>query len=62
MKIKIYAVDQNTGVETFDAECDLDEAIERDDPEYAEALDELQKTGRYWVGGGAAALSLLTRA
>ncbi len=61
MKIKVYAVDQSTGAETFDGECELDEALERDDPEYAIALGQLLTIGRYWVGGGAAALSLLMR-
>ena len=62
MRIKIYTVNQDTGTETLDGECELHEALDRDDPEYAEALDELHKSGRFWVGGGAAALSLLTRA
>lgn len=59
MRIRIYAVDQQTGAETVEGECDLTEAL--DDPEYLDALMELEKVGRYWVGGGAAALSLLMR-
>jgi hypothetical protein len=61
MKIKIYTIDQNTGTQTLEGECDLDEALDRDDPEYIEALDALQRQGRYLVGGGAAPLSLLMR-
>jgi hypothetical protein len=33
-----------------------------DDPEYFAALNELQATGRYWTGGGAAPLFYMTRA
>lgn len=62
MKVRIYAVNQDTGIETFADECRLDEAIERGDPEYYRALVELTKVGRYWIGGGAAPLSLLMRA
>jgi hypothetical protein len=62
MKIKIYSVDQSTGEETCTDECDLDEALERGTDEFEEALSDLQQTGRHWVGGGAAALSLLTLA
>lgn len=49
-------------VPTLPPPCDLDCAIERDDPEYDIALAELAKTGRYMVGGGAAPLFLLKRA
>lgn len=31
-----------------------------DDPEVLEAYDALQRIGRFWIGGGAAALFLLT--
>ncbi len=61
MRVKSYAIDQDTGEETFEGECDLDEAIERDDPEYHKALVYLETRGRYYVGGGAAQLFLLFR-
>jgi len=62
MKIKTYAVNQDTGAETFEGECDLADALEPETEEYGEALDELRHQGRCWIGGGAAQLFLLTRA
>lgn len=40
---------------------ELSECIERDDPEYSLALMCLNHIGRYWGGGGASPLFLLTR-
>ncbi len=62
MRIKIYSVDQDTGEETFDDECWLYEAIDPvDDPELTEiAHRELRATGRFWCGGGASPLCLMT--
>jgi hypothetical protein len=61
MMIKQYTVD-DTGGETFEGECALDDCFEVDDPEYQVALSELDASGRYWCGGGAAVLFLLVRA
>lgn len=60
MKVKIYDV-ADDGTETFRAECFLGEAFE-DHAEYQNAWFELLRSGRYWLGGGAAPLVLLMRA
>ena len=63
MRVRIYAVDQTTGVETLEATAvDLSECFpDRDDPERLEAQNELERAGRVRIGGGAAQLFLLTR-
>lgn len=43
-------------------DADLREVLGSDDGEFFQALDELKRVGRYWVGGGAAPLFYLTRA
>jgi hypothetical protein len=59
MIIKLY--DCECGQETLRAECELIECFPDGvaDPEYHAALAELKKTGRFWIGGGAAPLALL---
>ena len=61
MFVKLYDCDQNGTTETFRAQCELIECFPDapDDPEYQLALAELKRAGRYWVGGGAAPLTLL---
>jgi len=62
MMIEIYAVNQTTGEQTLICErCRLHEAIETDDPLYCDALDAIEATGEYVIGGGAAAMSILRR-
>jgi DNA-directed RNA polymerase subunit RPC12/RpoP len=60
MRVRTYDVGQD-GTETLTGTCDLSEALERDDPEYAAALAALQAGGSYRVGGGAAPLVVLRR-
>ena len=55
MRVK-YSYDEGA---TFEAECDLRECYPDDDDAYQEALRELKASGRYWEGGGAAALVLI---
>ena len=57
MRVKI-SWDQGS---TFERECELEDCIqtEYDAATYREAQCELGKTGRYWLGGGAAPLALL---
>lgn len=60
MRVHIYDVDQNTAEETDRGIADLAECF----PDLAErcaAERELRANGRYWCGGGAASLVLLTR-
>jgi hypothetical protein len=63
MIVKIYDYDNNDN-ETLRGQCDLrdcfPDAAEHRDPEYFHALSELTKAGRYWVGGGAGPLVLLS--
>jgi hypothetical protein len=66
MIVKIFDYDPVAG-EVFRAQCDLHECFPDDsrDPngvsEFLVALGELNRSGRYWVGGGAAPLVLLQR-
>ncbi len=59
MRVKIYDVAEN-GSEIFRSQCDHSECFPDDDNESAECLRRLQCDGRYWTGGGAAPLTLLT--
>ena len=68
MEVKLYAVDQETGEQRFERVADLAEVLAFDGMDeddlmgmYHEALDEIQRSGRYWLGGGAAQLFLLMR-
>ena len=61
MNVKIYDINQDTGEQTFRAVAYLADAMASDDDEYSAARAELQRSGRYWVGGGAAPLVLLMR-
>jgi hypothetical protein len=61
MHVKIYDIDDN-GNETFRSLCDLRECFPigpDTSAEYIVAHDELDRVGRYWVGGGAAPLVLM---
>lgn len=60
MMVKIYDIEDG-GAEVLRCEALLADAIERDDPEYRQALAELERAGRYWAGGGAAPFVLLMR-
>ncbi len=62
LRVKIYTVDQDTAEEYFEDECWLYEAIDSvNEPELAAiARRELLASGRFWLGGGACALSLMT--
>ena len=57
MRVKISWDEGNT----FERTCELDDCIQKewDAETYHEAKNELGKTGRYWLGGGAAPLCLL---
>lgn len=59
MQVNIFEEDTVT---THALGTDLREVLGDDDREYFAALDELNRTGRYWIGGGAAPLFYLTRA
>ncbi len=67
MQVKIYDVDSQ-GNEAFRAQCDLhdcfpdDSRDENGNSEFLAALNELTRSGRVWIGGGAAPLVLLMRA
>lgn len=61
MRVRVYAVDQDTGEEKYVNMSHLSELIETSDDEYADALNQLEKCGRYYIGGGAAQLFLLFR-
>lgn len=59
MQVNVFEEDTVTA-HALDA--DLREVLGDDDGEYFAALDELGRTGRYWIGGGAAPLFYVTRA
>lgn len=59
MQVNVFLEDTITE-HALDA--DLREVFGDDDGEYYQALDELNRVGRYWVGGGAAPLFYVTRA
>ena len=61
MKIDIYESTGHSFAPTTRG-IELAEAITPDLPEYAEALHDLEKDGRAWIGGGAAPRVLLMRA
>ena len=63
MKVTVYHCDATTGAERPGETCELLDVFGdgREDPEYRPAVAELTKTGRYWLGGGAAPLVLLMR-
>ena len=58
MFVNIYESD---GVTPYRARVDIYDAIP-DDDERIEAMEELERMGRAWIGGGAAQLFYLTRA
>lgn len=60
MKVRAYQYDMD-GTETFLTECLLTEALPEPDAEQALAYQGLRDAGRYWIGGGASPLILLTR-
>lgn len=59
MQVNVFEEDTVTA-HALDA--DLREVLGDDDGEYFAALVELNRTGRFWIGGGAAPLFYLTRA
>ncbi len=61
MRVTTFTVDQDTGAETFEGECELHEALDPSDDEYLEAVLALASRGRHYVGGGAAQLFLMLR-
>jgi hypothetical protein len=62
MRVNVYDHDQNTGEESLQARnVDLEECFPNDRVAYYTAREELERAGRYWVGGGAAPLVLLLR-
>lgn len=62
MKIKLYAVNQDTGEQVFEGEKWLDDLFEEGDEELYIAKRELCDVGRYWIGGGAAQLFYASKA
>jgi len=62
--IRLLAVNQMTGEETLvSSDCDLRDCFTDPDADddYYEALNELKRAGRVWLGGGAAQLFLAIR-
>ncbi len=64
MKVRVYAVDQDTAEETFEGERWLTDIIDTEESreEYEATAARLAKVGSTYVGGGAAQLFLLYRA
>ena len=62
MMVRVYDVAPD-GAQTYRGEYELLETFGDGaaDPEYRLARSELARTGRYWLGGGAAPLILLNR-
>ncbi len=58
MQVRIYDCD-DAGNETFRAQCELRDCFPNDDEDFQKALAELKRSGRVWVGGGAAPLTIL---
>jgi hypothetical protein len=60
MRVKIYDTDKEGG-EYLRCACDLSDVFDPSDGdgEYQITLSELKRSGRVWVGGGAAPLVLL---
>lgn len=58
-RVAVFAVDQDSGAETFDGEAWLDDLFEPDDAEKREVEAHLRATGRAYIGGGAAQMFLL---
>ncbi len=48
MRVKNFLFDIETGVRTFDNECDLSEFVARDDAEYDFAVRDLKSQRYYW--------------
>lgn len=61
MKVKVYAVDQQSGAETFLHWSEWSDILNDNEMLSDSELDELVKHGRVWIGGGAAPLFLLAR-
>jgi hypothetical protein len=64
MMIKLYSVDYSTHGEAFEWEGHAREFADNNGmcaAEYAAMCGELAKSGRFWVGGGAAPLFLVVR-
>jgi hypothetical protein len=61
MQVRIYDVDANGNQSLRTPQCDLLDCFDYSDPERYTARHHLEREGRYWTGGGATALVLLTR-
>jgi hypothetical protein len=60
MKVLIYHVNQTTGEETFEEECEhLCDVLDAESEEYHEAFIALISEGSVLIGGGASPLSRL---
>jgi len=59
--MKVRILDYDARGETLRGVADLRDCFPDDDEEMQRALRELANAGRYWTGGGAAPLVLLTR-
>jgi hypothetical protein len=59
IRVRVYDYDERDN-EIFRCECELRECIDPRDPEYLDANLYLGQCGRFWVGGGASPLVLLT--
>jgi len=62
MIVKVYAVNQDTGEEVFQWHSRLSDFEFSTAAEYREIRAEIEKSGRAWIGGGAAQLFLAMRA
>jgi hypothetical protein len=58
MRVKVFESDTTTPISEA---CDLLDCFPDDPDEYEAALAELNKSGRYWAGGGAAALLYIVK-
>lgn len=60
MQVKLYAVDQESGIETLQAECDILDCFDGSDDDQCEecfdAMGKIETIGSAFVGGGAAPL------
>ena len=65
MRVNLYHVDYSTSGESFEwsgSAADFASKNEMADSDYAAMRNELEKSGRFWLGGVAAPLFLVMRA
>lgn len=57
MKVKLFSVNQETGAETLERICEVQDMFEDENEAYSVNM-EIKASGRAWIGGGAAPLFL----